>query len=640
VQKTCLNDAIEKRPKTQGCYINPDEGLIVGIDASRNRSGGAIAHLVGILSEGNPFAYNIREVHVWSYRALLGALPKKPWLFKHNPLDLERSLFWQVWWQATKLSSEAASVKCDMLFTTDASTFCRFRPMVVLSQDMLSYEPGVMKYFGYTRKYLRLLAIYLIQNRAFRFADGVIFLTKYAAKVIQQSCGPLPSVAYIPHGVGMDFKKVQKTKAWPEAGVDPIRCIYVSNTAMYKHQWLVVRAIDALRKLGHNITLKLVGGGTGKPQRLLKKQLAISDPHSVFIEQLGFVPQKELPGHLANADLFVFASSCENLPVTLLEAMAVGLPIACSNRGPMPEVLADGGVYFDPEDTDSISDAVEQIIKNRVLRERIAKRAKTISDQYSWSRCADETWTFIKETYKKKKADIRNKTIIDNDAIAWHNQIAFNWDTKYANRSGFKERHEVFSNLIRMYSKSENCVYDLGCGTGTFSFFALDLNSYIIGVDGSAEMIDICNKKKNTFDSFKRNNLKFIKCDISNIGFEIDRIADLVIASSVLEYMDDLEFVLSKVRTSLNKNGVIIFSLPNYPSFHRVFERLSFKIFGHPFYYKYVKQSIPLDRAIILTERCGYEILETKYFTKTPYLPRFLRDKYLYELFIIVARKK
>lgn len=104
---------------------------------------------------------------------------------------------------------------------------------------------------------------------------------------------------------------------------------------------------------------------------------------------------------LAEADLFIFASSCENMPNTLLEAMAVGLPIACSNRGPMPEVLDDGGVYFDPEDAVSIANSVEQLIKDPDLRAKIARRASQLSEQYSWSRCAEETWKFICETYRR-----------------------------------------------------------------------------------------------------------------------------------------------------------------------------------------------------------------------------------------------
>ena len=80
--------------------------------------------------------------------------------------------------------------------------------------------------------------------------------------------------------------------------------------------------------------------------------------------------------------------------------MAFGLPIACSNRGPMTEVLADGGVYFDPEDSESIAAAIEKIITHADLRISIAKRAKTLSEQYSWERCAAETWDFLRAVAK------------------------------------------------------------------------------------------------------------------------------------------------------------------------------------------------------------------------------------------------
>ena len=83
------------------------------------------------------------------------------------------------------------------------------------------------------------------------------------------------------------------------------------------------------------------------------------------------------------------------MPVTLLEAMAAGLPIACSSRGPMPEVLEDGGVYFDSEDPDSIAAAIEDLITDPRKRTRLAARAKELSHQYSCPRCARETFSFI-----------------------------------------------------------------------------------------------------------------------------------------------------------------------------------------------------------------------------------------------------
>jgi glycosyltransferase involved in cell wall biosynthesis len=377
--------------------------LTIGIDASRNRSGGAIAHLVGILSEGDPLSFGISEVHVWSYQSLLNVIPDRPWLVKHNPPVLEKSILTQLWWQRFGFPVEVRLTGCHIVLNTDAGTISTVQPAVTMSRDMLSYEPGVIELFGFSKARLRLILLRYMQNRSLRAADGVIFLTRYAAKVIQHSCGSLRSIAYIPHGVGSAFKRSQQVNAWPESGVRPIHCLYVSNAELYKYQWVVVQAISLLRKRGNNLTLSLVGGGKGPAQQLLQDEIAVLDPYGEFVEQLAFLPQQELPNHLAHADLFVFASSCENMPNTLVEAMAVGMPIACSNRGPMPEVLADGGVYFDPKDADSIAEAIEQIIQSSALRLAIAQRAKVLSQQYNWKRCADETWAFVAETYLRTK---------------------------------------------------------------------------------------------------------------------------------------------------------------------------------------------------------------------------------------------
>ncbi len=376
--------------------------MILGIDASRNRSGGAIAHLRGVLGTDDPRAYGITAVHLWSYRSLLDQVPSRPWLIKHNPNELEGSLLKQLWWQAVKLSQTAGKMGCDVLFTTDASTVCKFKPMVTLSQDMLSYEPGVMRLFGVTTARIRLLGILWLQNRALRRSAGAIFLTRYAASIIQRSCGSLTNVAYIPHGVGDEFRRREETVQWPADVAQPIRCIYVSNAAMYKHQWQVVRAIAKLRQLGYNITLDLIGGGAGKAQMLLDAVVMECDPDAVFIKQRGKIGHAELPDTLREAHLFVFASSCENLPVTLLEGMATGLPIACSQRGPMREVLQDGGVYFDPENVSSIIGAIEKLVTEPLHRKKMSLRAKAIAEDYTWSRCSSETWQFLARTYQKK----------------------------------------------------------------------------------------------------------------------------------------------------------------------------------------------------------------------------------------------
>lgn len=375
--------------------------LVIGVDASRNRSGGAKAHLIGLLSRGNPLAHGIGTVHVWAYKSLLDALPNPHWLVKHNPPELEQSLPRQVMWQVLKFPGEVAAAGCDIVLNTDAGTLSQVRPAVTMSRDMLSYEPGEIERYGWSKARLRLILLRFIQNRSLRRADGAIFLTRYAAEVIQRSCGPVRRIGLVPHGVGQNFQDLQHTLPWPAKGERPIRLLYISNAAWYKHQWMVVRAVEQLRNQGIDVTLTLVGGGNGPAQERLRAQMAQSDPRGEFVTQKELVPQSDLPRYLIEADIFVFASSCENMPNTLVEAMAAGLPIACSRRGPMPEVLEDGGEYFDPEDPGSIAAALRKLIDDATLRQRLAARAKTLAGNYSWERCARETWSFLVETYQQ-----------------------------------------------------------------------------------------------------------------------------------------------------------------------------------------------------------------------------------------------
>jgi glycosyltransferase involved in cell wall biosynthesis len=85
----------------------------------------------------------------------------------------------------------------------------------------------------------------------------------------------------------------------------------------------------------------------------------------------------------------------ENMPNILLETMAAGLPVACSNLGPMPEVLKDAGLYFDPQNPIEIANAIRQYLDFPDLRTEKSNASFTLAKQYSWERCADQTLGFL-----------------------------------------------------------------------------------------------------------------------------------------------------------------------------------------------------------------------------------------------------
>ena len=381
----------------------------LGVNASRACSGGAKSHLIGILSSVNPISFGFKEIHVWSYNDLLQSLPNKSWLIKHIVKEANKSILKKIWWEFFSLPLELKRNNCDILLNVDAGSVCQFKPYVTMSRDMLSYEPGQIKKYGYGFSFLRLIIIKYIQNSSLKNSTGAIFLTRYAARIIQKSSGLINNKTYIPHGVSEKFRmKIVKKNSLKKKNL-LIRCLYISNIAPYKNQWHVVRAIKILRDKGFNLQLTLTCGGSDDghelSKNLLKEELSLSDPNCSFVKITGFVNQDKLPTLLKKTDIFVFASSCENMPNTLIEAMSSGVPIACSNKGPMPEVLKKGGVYFDPENPKSIAIAIKKLIKNKKFRLKISKESVELSKKYSWKICSERTLTFLNKVVKKFKSN-------------------------------------------------------------------------------------------------------------------------------------------------------------------------------------------------------------------------------------------
>ena len=128
--------------------------------------------------------------------------------------------------------------------------------------------------------------------------------------------------------------------------MNPYKILYVSIIDQYKHQWHVVNAVNILRKEGYPICLDLVGPSYSPALRRLNSTIEKVDPLGQWVSYQNEIPSMNYIKRYANADLGLFASSCENMPNILLEMMASGLPIVSSDRGPMPDILLDGGLYF------------------------------------------------------------------------------------------------------------------------------------------------------------------------------------------------------------------------------------------------------------------------------------------------------
>jgi glycosyltransferase involved in cell wall biosynthesis len=87
----------------------------------------------------------------------------------------------------------------------------------------------------------------------------------------------------------------------------------------------------------------------------------------------------------------VFPSLYEGFGLPVLEAMARGVPVACSDGSSLPEVAGDAALLFDPEDTGAIRAAMERLLADRAERERLARRGRERAAAFTWERTAQLT---------------------------------------------------------------------------------------------------------------------------------------------------------------------------------------------------------------------------------------------------------
>lgn len=381
----------------------PGGTRVIGIDASNIRGGGGVTHLVELLRAAVPARDGFDTIVVWSGRKTLSQLEDRPWLVQAHHPWLDGSLVHRVAWQRFILPGEARSAGCDVMFVPGGTDTSGFRPMVTMSQNLLPFEWDEVRRYGWSFITLKWLLLRKTQSRTFRKADGVIFLTQFARSRLLHLIGPLkcPDVV-VPHGVRNSFVKPPREQSpiSEYSSERPYRLLYVSVVDFYKHQWHVVEAVSHLRQMSLPVTLDLVGPAFGPALEKLKSAMAKCDPRGEFVRYTGPVRYAEMHARYAQADLAIFASSCETFGQILTEAMSAGLPIACAGRSAMPELLGDAGVYFNPEDPSDIAAAVLQLMESPALRAKNARAAFEKVREYSWDRCAHDTFSFIAKLSK------------------------------------------------------------------------------------------------------------------------------------------------------------------------------------------------------------------------------------------------
>lgn len=111
----------------------------------------------------------------------------------------------------------------------------------------------------------------------------------------------------------------------------------------------------------------------------------------------GHVNTTELMKLYKNCRVFVFPSLIETFGNPLLEAMAIGVPIASSKEAAMPEVLGDTGSFFDPNDQNDMAEKIEMLLLNSELSMTLGKKASQRARSFNWSDTAQQTYCVLRD---------------------------------------------------------------------------------------------------------------------------------------------------------------------------------------------------------------------------------------------------
>jgi glycosyltransferase involved in cell wall biosynthesis len=151
--------------------------------------------------------------------------------------------------------------------------------------------------------------------------------------------------------------------------------ICVGRLSPEKGQAGLLRAFSRLHKARADIRLRLVGDG---PDQASLKALAEKLGIASAVTFLGRLSEEQTLAEIAQSDLLALPSFMEGLPIVLMEAMALGVPVVASRVAGIPELVDDGlsGLLFAPSDWDQLARQIERLLNDQELRGAVAERGK------------------------------------------------------------------------------------------------------------------------------------------------------------------------------------------------------------------------------------------------------------------------
>jgi glycosyltransferase involved in cell wall biosynthesis len=299
------------------------------------------------------------------------------------PVSARNRAQWVLGEQAL-LPRQAARAGVDLVHSlaSTAPLHGRFRRVVTIHDVIYARFPEA--HSGMREKGMRVLVPW-----AARRSDRVIADSHSTRDDLVQVLGIDPErIDVVPLGLGALRRQTPMTERDVRARFDlGERRIVLSLSAMRPHKNLA-RLIGALARIpAESRPLLVLPGYPTWHERELRERAA-SAGVAADVRFPGWVSGAEVEGLWAIADGFVFPSLYEGFGLPVLEAMARGVPVACSNAASLPEVAGDAALLFDPHEGPAITEALLRLLEDSALRERMRARGLIRAGEFTWERAA------------------------------------------------------------------------------------------------------------------------------------------------------------------------------------------------------------------------------------------------------------
>ncbi|NQU56340.1 MAG: glycosyltransferase [Rhodospirillales bacterium] len=351
------------------------------VNALHAKTGGGVTYLKNILPliSANPDF----ELHLCIHEDQQDILPELADSISLHTFNFKQG-FWRLpLWEQIEVPRLARKIGADVTFSpANYGPFFAPNPVIMLRNALgvalVERRPVKMVYW---------LLVSIGTLVSMITCRRVIAVSEYAR---DSNFGPLSGFlrnrfSVIPHGVSAVFSP-------PDSGSDRQDFVLaVSDIYVQKNLKNLLHALAILRSEKPDIMLKIAGRFIDEVYHRELINIVIEKGLQDNVEFLGGVYDGALVDLYRHCAVFIFPSTVETFGNPLIEAMASGAPIACSNTAAMPEVAGEAALYFDPYNVDDMAVVIGRLLADRELCQGFSAKALARAKNYSWERTAECT---------------------------------------------------------------------------------------------------------------------------------------------------------------------------------------------------------------------------------------------------------